>query len=110
MGSFGSSATTSLGGAWEPSASIKLTRIDVFLGTTMAACTTFPVIGVYDYTASAWIATVTLNYNATSHFYNAVSGTVPAGHNIGIGVQTADAGCTTQPAYPQITVEYTMNQ
>ena len=110
MGSFGSSTTTALGGAWEPSASIKLTRMDVFLGTTMAGCTTFPTIGVYDYTASAWIATATLNYNATSHFYNAASGTVPAGHNIGIGVQTADAGCTTQPAYPQITVEYTMNQ
>ncbi len=110
MGSFGGSASTAIGGAWEPSASIKLTRMDVFLGTTMAGCTTFPTIGVYDYTASAWISTVTLNYNSTSHFYNAVSGTVPAGHNIGIGVQTADAGCTTQPAYPQITVEYTMNQ
>ena len=110
MGSFGSSATTSLGGAWEPSASIKLTQIDVFLGTTMVGCTTFPVIGVYDYTSASWIATATLNYNSTSHFYNAVSGTVPAGHNIGIGVQTADAGCSTQPAYPAITVEYTMNQ
>ena len=41
---------------------------------------------------------------------NAASASVAAGHNLSMGVQTAGAGCGTNPQNAQLTMEYTMNQ
>jgi len=80
---------------------------DYFLASR---ATTWPVIGVYDSTASAWLKTVTLA-SGTYSYRNAVSGiSIAAGHNLSMGVQTAGVGCATNPGSAQLTMEYTMNQ
>lgn len=66
------------------------------------------MIGVYDSTAATWLKTVTLA-SGTYSYRNAVSGvTIPAGHNLSMGVQTAGAGCTTNAGSAQLTMEYMM--
>jgi hypothetical protein len=109
-GTFGTSTNSSLGSIWSPSAAMNMTRLDIALGTAPAGCSTWPVIGIYDSTAPAWLKTVTLAAGTYS-YRNAVSGvSITAGHNLSMGVQTAGVGCTTSPASAQLTMEYTMNQ
>lgn len=109
-GTFGTSTNNSLGAIWSPSAAISMTRLDVAVGTAPAGCSTWPVIGIYDGTASTWLKTVTLAAGTYS-YRNAVSGvSLAAGHNLSMGVQTAGVGCSTNPGSAQLTVEYTMNQ
>jgi hypothetical protein len=109
-GSFGSSANNSLGAIWSPTAAIAMTRLDIAVGTAPAGCSTWPVIGIYDSTATSWLKTVTLAAGTYS-YRNAVSGvSIAAGHNLSMGVQTAGAGCTTNAGTAQLTMEYTMNQ
>jgi hypothetical protein len=87
-----------------------MTRLDIAVGTAPAGCSTWPVIGIYDSTAASWLKTVTLA-TSTYSYRNAVTGvSIPAGHNLSMGVQTAGAGCTTSPGSAQLTMEYTMNQ
>lgn len=109
-GTFGTSTNSSLGAIWSPTASISMTRLDIAVGTAPAGCTTWPVIGIYDTTSSSWLKTVTLA-SGTYSYRNGVSAVaIIAGHNLSMGVQTAGAGCTTNPAVAQLTMEYTMNQ
>jgi hypothetical protein len=109
-GTFGTSTNSSLGSIWSPSAAINMTRLDIAVGTAPAGCSTYPVIGVYDSTSSAWLKSVTLAAGTYS-YRNAVTGvSVTAGHNMSMGVQTAGVGCTTNPGSAQLTMEYTMNQ
>jgi hypothetical protein len=109
-GTFGSSTNSSLGSIWSPSAAVSMTRLDIAVGTAPAGCSTWPVVGIYDGTASAWLKTVTLA-SGTYSYRNAVSGVaITAGHNLSMGVQTAGVGCTTNPASAQLTMEYMMNQ
>jgi hypothetical protein len=109
-GTFGTSANSSLGSIWSPSAAISMTRLDIAVGTAPAGCSTWPVIGIYDSTAATWLKTVTLAA-ATYSYRNAVTGvSLTAGHNLSMGVQTAGVGCTTNPGSAQLTMEYTMNQ
>jgi len=107
-GTFGTSLNTSMGAIWTPSAGISVARLDIAVGTAPAGCSTWPVIGVYDSTAATWLKTVTLA-SGTYSYRNAVSGvTIPAGHNLSMGVQTAGAGCTTNAGSAQLTMEYMM--
>jgi hypothetical protein len=109
-GTFGTSTNNSLGSIWSPSAAINMTRLDIAVGTAPSGCSTYPVIGVYDSTSSAWLKTVTLA-SGTYSYRNAVSGvSITAGHNLSMGVQTAAAGCNTNAGSAQLTMEYTMNQ
>ncbi|MGB6902514.1 MAG: glycosyl hydrolase family 28-related protein, partial [Acidobacteriaceae bacterium] len=109
-GTFGASTNTSLGAIWSPTAAVNMTRLDIAVGTAPSGCSTYPVIGVYDSTASTWLKTVPLA-SGTYSYRNAVSGvSIPAGHNLSMGVQTAGVGCTTSPGSAQLTMEYTMNQ
>ena len=109
-GSFGTSTNNSLGSVWTPSAALTMTRLDIAVGTAPAGCTTWPVVGIYDSTSSAWLKTVTLA-SGTYAYRNAVSGvSIIVGHNLSMGVQTAGAGCSTSPQNAQLTMEYTMNQ
>lgn len=108
-GTFGTSTNTSLGAIWSPTAAVNMTRLDIAVGTPPSGCTTWPVIGVYDSTASTWLKTVTLA-SGTYSYRNAASASVAAGHNLSMGVQTAGAGCGTNPQNAQLTMEYTMNQ
>ncbi|HVT97143.1 MAG TPA: hypothetical protein VHE33_06520, partial [Acidobacteriaceae bacterium] len=109
-GSFGTSANNSLGAIWSPSAAVSMTRLDIAVGTAPAGCSTYPVIGVYDSTASTWLKTVTLAAGTYS-YRNAVSGvSIASGHNLSMGVQTAGVGCTTNAGSAQLTMEYAMNQ
>ncbi len=108
-GTFGTSTNNSMGAIWTPSAAISMTRLDVAVGTAPAGCSTYPVIGIYDSTASAWLKTVTLAAGTYS-YRNAVTGvSVASGHNLSMGVQTAGAGCSTNPGSAQLTMEYSMN-
>ncbi|HTW49304.1 MAG TPA: hypothetical protein VMD92_15230 [Acidobacteriaceae bacterium] len=109
-GTFGTSANSSLGAIWSPTAAITMTRLDIAIGAAPAGCTTYPVIGIYDSTAATWLKTVTLAA-ATYSYRNAVTGvSIAAGHNLSMGVQTAGSGCSTSPGTAQLTMEYTMNQ
>jgi hypothetical protein len=109
-GTFGTSTNDSLGAIWSPSAAISMTRLDIAVGTAPAGCSTYPVIGVYDSTAAAWLKTVTLAAGTYS-YRNAVTGvSISSGHNLSMGVQTAGVGCTTNPGSGQLTMEYAMNQ
>ncbi|HEX4007854.1 MAG TPA: hypothetical protein VHX60_16900 [Acidobacteriaceae bacterium] len=108
-GTFGTATNTSLGAIWSPTAAIKMTRLDIAVGTAPAGCTTYPVIGIYDGTSSSWLKTVTLA-PATYSYRNTASVAITAGHNLSMGVQTAGVGCTTNPGTAQLTMEYTMNQ
>ncbi|MGB9029096.1 MAG: hypothetical protein WCC27_03165, partial [Acidobacteriaceae bacterium] len=108
-GTFGTSTNTSLGAIWSPTAALNMTRLDIAVGTPPAGCTTYPVIGVYDSTASAWLKTVTLA-SGTYSYRNAASVSITAGHNLSMGVQTAGAGCGANAQNAQLTMEYTMNQ
>jgi hypothetical protein len=87
-----------------------MTRLDIAIGTAPSGCSTYPVIGVYDSSASTWLKLVTLA-PGTYSYRNAVSGVpIVAGHNLSMGVQTAAAGCSTNAGSAQLTMEYTMNQ
>ena len=86
-----------------------MTRLDIAVGTAPSGCSTYPVIGVYDSTTSAWLKTVTLA-SGTYSYRNAASVSIAAGHNLSMGVQPAGVGCTTSPGSAQLTMEYTMNQ
>jgi hypothetical protein len=109
-GTFGTSANSSLGSIWSPSAAVNMTRLDIAVGTAPAGCSTYPVIGIYDSTSSAWLKSVTLAAGTYS-YRSAVTGVpITAGHNLSMGVQTAGVGCTTNPGSAQLTMEYTMNQ
>jgi hypothetical protein len=109
-GTFGTATNNSLGAIWSPSAAITMTRLDIAVGTAPAGCSTWPVVGVYDSTAAAWVKTVTLAAGTYS-YRNAVTGvSITAGHNLSMGVQAAGAGCSTNPGSAQLTMEYTMNQ
>ncbi|MGB9144315.1 MAG: hypothetical protein WCC14_00700, partial [Acidobacteriaceae bacterium] len=109
-GTFGTSTNNSLGSVWTPTAALAMTRLDIAVGTAPAGCTTWPVIGIYDATSSAWLKTVTLA-SGTWAYRNAVTGvSIVAGHNLSMGVQTAGVGCTTSAQNAQLTMEYTMNQ
>jgi hypothetical protein len=109
-GTFGTSANSSLGAIWSPSTAVSITRLDIAVGTAPAGCSTWPVVGIYDGTASAWLKSVTLAAGTYS-YRNAVTGVaIAAGHNLSMGVQTAGVGCTTNPASAQLTMEYAMNQ
>lgn len=107
-GTFGTSTNNSLGAIWTPSAGLSMARLDIAIGTAPSGCTTYPVIGIYDSTAAAWLKTVTLA-SGTYSYRNAVTGVaVPSGHNLSMGVQTAGAGCTTNAGSAQLTMEYVM--
>ncbi len=108
-GTFGTSTNTSMGAIWSPTAAITMTRLDIAVGTAPSGCTTWPVIGIYDATAAAWLKTVTLA-SGTYSYRNSASAAITAGHNLSMGVQTAGSGCTTNPGSAQLTMEYTMNQ
>jgi hypothetical protein len=109
-GTFGTSTNSSLGSIWSPSAAVNMTRLDIAVGTAPAGCSTYPVIGIYDSTSSAWLKSVTLAAGTYS-YRSAVTGVpITAGHNLSMGVQTAGVGCTTNPGSAQLTMEYTMNQ
>jgi hypothetical protein len=109
-GAFGTSTNNSLGAIWSPSAAIAMTRLDIAVGTAPAGCSTWPVIGIYDSTAAAWLKTVTLASGTYSYRNAVTSVSVAAGHNLSMGVQTAGVGCSTTPGSAQLTMEYTMNQ
>ncbi|HEY6445432.1 MAG TPA: hypothetical protein VIY53_03160 [Acidobacteriaceae bacterium] len=108
-GTFGTTTNTSMGAIWSPTAAIKMTRLDIAVGTAPAGCTTYPVIGIYDSTSASWLKTVTLA-TGTFSYRNTASVAITAGHALSMGVQTAGAGCSTNPGTAQITMEYTMNQ
>lgn len=109
-GAFGTSTNNSLGAIWSPSVAIAMTRLDIAVGTAPAGCSTWPVIGIYDSTAAAWLKTVTLASGTYSYRNAVTSVSVAAGHNLSMGVQTAGVGCSTTPGSAQLTMEYTMNQ
>lgn len=108
-GTFGASTNNSLGAIWSPTAALTMTRLDIAVGTAAAGCSTWPVIGIYDSTAAAWLKTVTLA-SGTYSYRNAANVAIAAGHNLSMGVQTAGSGCSTNPGSAQLTMEYTMNQ
>lgn len=109
-GTFGTSTNNSLGAIWSPTAAITMTRLDIAVGTAPSGCSTWPVVGIFDNTAAAWLKTVTLASGTYSYRNLAGNIAITAGHNLSMGVQTAGVGCTTNPGSAQLTMEYTMAQ
>lgn len=75
--------------------SVTITRFQLEVVTAAVGCSTFPVISIYDLTASAIVTSITLS---TGHNYDsgALSIATTAGHVLYAEVSTAGAGCSTQ--------------
>lgn len=102
------SANTDIGAnTWKPTSALQFTRFDIHTGVAPSGCTTYPVVGLYDATMSAWLGTVTLASGAYAD-YSAISGAANAGDTIRVGVSTAASGCTVSGAALWWTAEYVM--
>jgi hypothetical protein len=99
---------TNYGGNYTPSAAIKVTGFDIHLDTNGVACTTWPVVAVYDETAAASTGVSITLAAGTGNFHTTGSATVTAGHLLSFATTTAGVGCTTNPTSPHFNVEYVM--
>jgi len=102
------STNTDIGAnTWKPTTPVQFTRFDIHTSVAPSGCTTFPVVGVYDATTSAWLGTIALASGAYTDF-SAISGVANAGDTIRVGINTAASGCTISGAALWWTAEYVM--
>jgi len=95
---------------WTLPAGITVTGFDLAASTAAAGCTTFPVLQVWDGTASAEVGSYSTAFTSGTNFYAQVSGSssVASGHQLRFKITTAAAGCTTNAAGIVATVTYQM--
>jgi hypothetical protein len=85
-----------------------ITQIDVSPQVAPLACSPFPTVALYDYTASATVSgtTVTLASAALFNTSGVISVGTTYGHNYGWQF-TQGSGCGTNAAVPMVTMQYT---
>jgi hypothetical protein len=95
---------------WTVPAGITVTGFDLAASTAAAGCTTYPVLQVWDGTASAEVGSYSITFTTGTSFYTQVTGStnVASGHQLRFKVTTAAAGCTTNAANVAATVTYQM--
>ncbi len=81
-----------------------VTRIFVVLATAPVGCSTNAVVGIKDITAGA----VLMSLSPTAVGISTTTGSVaiPAGHDIGVGLLVAPAGCSTYPLFGSVNAVY----
>ncbi len=95
---------------WTLPAGITVTGFDLAASTAAAGCTTFPVLQIWDGTASAEVGTYSTAFASGTNFYSQVTGNtnVASGHQLRFKITTAAAGCTTNAAGVVATITYQM--
>jgi hypothetical protein len=95
---------------WTLPAGITVTGFDLAASTAAAGCTTFPVLQVWDGTASAEVGTYSTAFTSGTNFYTQVAGStsVVSGHQLRFKITIAAAGCTTNAAGIVATITYQM--
>jgi hypothetical protein len=95
---------------WTLPAGITVTGFDVAASTAAAGCTTFPVLQVWDGTASAEVGSYSTTFTSGTNFYTQVTGNtnVASSHQLRFKITTAAAGCTTNAAGIVATITYQM--
>lgn len=94
---------------YEPSAAITVRGISYALVTAPAGCTTYPTLQAYSGSAALTGTTVTLQSGVYNAALTGISDIVAVSTPIFLQMGVAPAGCTTNPAGVNVTVEYTTN-
>jgi hypothetical protein len=95
---------------WTVPAGITVTGFDVAASTAAAGCTTYPVLQVWDGTASAEVGSYSTTFSSGTNFYTQVTGSanVASGHALRLKITTAAVGCSTNAGGVVATVTYQM--
>ena len=95
---------------WTLPAGLTITGFDLAASTAPAGCTTYPVVQIWDGTASAEVGSFSITTSSGTSFYTQVTGSanVTPGHALRLKVTTAAAGCSTNAANVVATVTYQM--
>ena len=95
---------------WTLPAGVTVTGFDLAATTAAAGCTTYPVLQVWDGTASTEVGSYSIAFTSGTNFFTQVTGSasVASGHQLRLKITTAAAGCTTNPASVVATVSYQM--
>jgi hypothetical protein len=95
---------------WTLPAGITVTGFDLAATTAAAGCTTYPVLQVWDATATAEVGSYSTAFTSGTNFYSQVTGStnVTSGHLLRFKITTAAAGCTTNPTGIVATATYQM--
>jgi hypothetical protein len=95
---------------WTLPAGVTVTGFDLAATTAAAGCTTYPVLQVWDGTASAEVGSYSIAFTTGTNFFTQVTGStsVAAGHQLRLKITTAATGCTTNAASIVATVSYQM--
>jgi hypothetical protein len=95
---------------WTVPAGLTITGFDFAANTAPAGCTTYPVMQVWDGTATVEVGSYSITLSSGTNFYTQVTGSanVAAGHLLRIKVTTAAAGCSTNAGGMVATVTYQM--
>ncbi len=99
----GALTSTWTGATWTVDKAVTITRIQVQAKTAPAGCTTSAVVRLTDGTTP-----VNVTISAAANDSGAISQNYAASSSLQVLVQTAAAGCTTNPADANVTVQYRM--
>jgi hypothetical protein len=99
----GALTSTWTGSTWTTDKAVTITRVQVQAKTAPAGCTTNAVVRLTDGTTP-----VNVTISAAANDSGTISQNYAAGASLIISVQTAAAGCTTNPADANVTVQYRM--
>lgn len=100
------STNNNYGGSYTPTGAITVTGFDIHMDTAAVGCTTFPVVSVFDETASAAVSGTAITLTTAVNMHVSSSTNVPAGHVLAFATTTAAVGCSTAPTSPHFNVEY----
>jgi hypothetical protein len=90
-----------------PDVALTITRVQVFAGTAPLACSTWPVIELYDVTAGADVASTTVTLSGGAAYDSgAISTATTAGHMLELYWKTGAVGCSTNAASVSATIQY----
>ena len=94
---------------WTLPAGITITGFDLYAGTAATSCGTYPVLSIYDSTATAIVGSYSITMTSATNGYTQLTGStgVASAHVLRIKTTTAGSGCTG-PANVVATVTYQM--
>jgi hypothetical protein len=104
-GSPGSTGTVDLTPPFPYAATITAANLGI-TGSTPAGCSTYMIVGLWDYTDSTAIGSYTLSSGNSGGALILTKTSVAAGDQLGFRVITAPSGCSTNASYLNINVFY----
>ncbi len=85
---------------------ITVKRLQLYVSAAAVSCTTYPVIAIYDSTASTIVGSVTLTSGVHTFDSGVLSVAVPAGDALIPEFSTAGVGCSTNASGTDFTAQY----